>query len=1272
MATSHSEDVEGGANEDIDLSQVIADSLSSLTNPEPTDTNHNNNNNNQVQLQNEQPYQPREDSYDNHDGSEVDDLENAIGNVFDQFDFASLNDKKESENVDADLHPKNHKDESYDNIDDAIGKAFENAIHSEQNHQELSLDNALEETAHEQDDDKPRDHELDNAIDRAFEDAMLDHLDEKHEENTEQQEYDQESTSVEHHGIDNEFDKAIQESIAEDTQQEKSNNEDRQEHSEMNDLDLDDAIGNAFKDVLGKENKREDLHLDEGTHTEVETELRTESSHLAESIEESDSKREDENPPQSSHSDNVQNLSLVEEDVEKEDDDLEAAIGNAFSSIFQRPQEPEQNVNNHDIDIVPTLDPKDDSQTTKNHDNTEEIDLEEAIGNAFKSLIPQSLDAHESQSGDPNIPKDDEEHERANNVSLSNERSYLDAADNEEEDAFMEDAINEAFKLAMNKTTRDTTTETRITKTQDDSTELSRIVQNLVSQMASQDQEDNKLPISDHVLQELALEITNQVQAEDDFSRKQKVIDLPQIDDNVLEHFQNEAHRDEIGLRDKEGLDSRRQTEDHMHNNRLQTALANVVRNAIESNATTFDTRAPPRERETDLEQLQMNDTLQNALNMAVEHPLDLLSGVESEDRTSQAREKDQKSYQVNPVPISASTANFLDSLNRSIDIDLNKSKNDSLTDKAAEAKKMSIAETLALHRASMANGPRRDYSSIASLEEVSNSDKVNPIRSQLSSVISSITSRINSGNSSETNLLSVIRQMTNAISSSSLSTFLSGVPSASEIILSYSNSEEKNGIIKSLMVAKQYLVSGVSENSEAKTLIDDVIHQFNYNLDPSLPGSTSSLELPVIKSEHISSISESIIAAISNHSPASRKNRIILEKIKTDSPEYKEKIRFGNRERKKRWREENAERNKDNDLRSRVIKRAATMFGEKDSPEKRAWTEEEFSRRRDRRIAKQRKDEQEKFKNPSEDITDSESKPENDKDTIASLTADQRLVKPVTDIFNLLSGSVFKENPQAVLAATSAATATAAAIYASNISDTDIKLVNSAVSSILMSLMDSSGQHERVSRLSRGVASFRISGPSYNRTSASSPSTLSDTGLSSIVKPPISSNLFNRISETVKGMTTNNNPASLLSLRGLSLHDKRRAETSLDFDSKRPKNDTSDVDSISKIASELDQIRNSISTNTSQIWGSTSALKMPQYRKREASVPRLKEAGHPTLVLPESSPFISNKVGREITKPSTGLRKPGSFQKPVSKPDSGNPKGLKFTPLYSAPFKLN
>ncbi|KAG0320323.1 hypothetical protein BGZ99_004567 [Dissophora globulifera] len=68
------------------------------------------------------------------------------------------------------------------------------------------------------------------------------------------------------------------------------------------------------------------------------------------------------------------------------------------------------------------------------------------------------------------------------------------------------------------------------------------------------------------------------------------------------------------------------------------------------------------------------------------------------------------------------------------------------------------------------------------------------------------------------------------------------------------------------------------------------------------------------------------------------------------------EKVRTENRERKKRWREHNEDRNKDNDLRCRVNKRANKLFGKLESEHKTRWIEEEFGKRQFKRKDKERR----------------------------------------------------------------------------------------------------------------------------------------------------------------------------------------------------------------------------------------------------------------------------------------------------------------------------
>lgn len=68
------------------------------------------------------------------------------------------------------------------------------------------------------------------------------------------------------------------------------------------------------------------------------------------------------------------------------------------------------------------------------------------------------------------------------------------------------------------------------------------------------------------------------------------------------------------------------------------------------------------------------------------------------------------------------------------------------------------------------------------------------------------------------------------------------------------------------------------------------------------------------------------------------------------------ERTRLENRERKKRWREANEDRNKDNDLRCRVNKRAHKLYGKEPSKAKEMWIEEEFNKRKSKRQEKEGK----------------------------------------------------------------------------------------------------------------------------------------------------------------------------------------------------------------------------------------------------------------------------------------------------------------------------
>ncbi|KAG4302905.1 hypothetical protein PCANB_000822 [Pneumocystis canis] len=75
-----------------------------------------------------------------------------------------------------------------------------------------------------------------------------------------------------------------------------------------------------------------------------------------------------------------------------------------------------------------------------------------------------------------------------------------------------------------------------------------------------------------------------------------------------------------------------------------------------------------------------------------------------------------------------------------------------------------------------------------------------------------------------------------------------------------------------------------------------------------------------------------------------------------TEKDSLTDKIRQENRERKKRWRQANEDRNKDNDLRCRVNKRAHKLYGKEQSLAKSKWIETEFLKRQMKRKDRERK----------------------------------------------------------------------------------------------------------------------------------------------------------------------------------------------------------------------------------------------------------------------------------------------------------------------------
>lgn len=964
--------------------------------------------------------------------------------------------------------------------------------------------------------------------------------------------------------------------------QEQKIEETEQEHEEF---DLEAAIGDAFANAFDLKEKTAE-HSEEMEGVEEEKEIKHEE-HLEDDF--NDNALEDAiGDAFKSVTDHFKPLEPVEqptEQVEDDDDDLDldAAIGDAFKSIAKPKLLYDQ------LNIA---------QFTRRPIPSEK--LARAIGQAFRGELSYRQESdipltgeqtHLYQNLEKEITRDEPEHDDdLKHVIFESFKQIL--GDHQEEpvvpkptidtqsniEDVLESTVFKAFNDANKAPRRPSVSVNPAAKT-----EIANAVQNIVSHMNHEDTNIDSLSVPEDILQELALEITSHLQlADGEAVEPQQVEDEPAVSDD-----------------------------------KLKAALASAVKQAI---GTGSQQQRKDKTIDTDLESLQINDIMQNAFDMAMENPQGLLDNIESQEQKSQP-EKPKPTY---PSAIETklpdtTVARKPSTFDQIITPSANK---DSLPKKS-----LSIAETLAIHRSSMFNGSK-DFPTLA------NGKLTNPSTNpHLSQVLSTLSSHIHSNNGSDSNILQVIRQMTDALSSQTqrsqnrpsflltlTTTSIRSTPSVYDITSQYIDKTSKEGMIQSLNMAKKFLQEdtrtlNLSDKPKAVSLVDKALTMFNSN---TLYDSTT---ISITKMEEMSSLNETIISTIYNYSTSRFKTSFILDKPNINSPEYKERIRLENRERKKKWREDNAERNKDNDLRARVIKRANVMFSEKDTKEKKAWIEDEFSRRKEKRIIKQRKDEE------LLQLLDEDGK-------LSVHKYDIELARPVSDLFNVLSLSASKEDPKVVLAAAAAGAAAASIVHGKG-SD-----IESSIQSIISSVFDSAletGQNERVKILYKGAQALQL---------LPQEPTPSSTG-------PVS---------------------SVLGLLNINLDNSKRTSVEvLQNDTKRLKPSTPTPDEGEEAKKDT--------VNSTQLLNSVNALKMPSYKRPESGAEtaiHVKIEGPkvtgPSLQLSKASPFISNKSGFSSLKDEseTGnstMKKPGSFQRPAySKPKERN---MGFPPLFSTSFKL-
>lgn len=147
------------------------------------------------------------------------------------------------------------------------------------------------------------------------------------------------------------------------------------------------------------------------------------------------------------------------------------------------------------------------------------------------------------------------------------------------------------------------------------------------------------------------------------------------------------------------------------------------------------------------------------------------------------------------------------------------------------------------------------------------------------------------------------------------------------------------------------------SVDDQTMEAIQEALQALGRSLQDGEPGSTGSGsaqgEMPAsIAGERFASVPVSMSQPVA--SAASAKQPPLDDKA-FEVPDMtgmtdKERVRVLNRLRKKRWRYNNLDRNRDNDLRTRVVRQATKLYGSENTPEKLAWIEKEFNQRKTRR----------------------------------------------------------------------------------------------------------------------------------------------------------------------------------------------------------------------------------------------------------------------------------------------------------------------------------
>ncbi|ANZ75887.1 BA75_02561T0 [Komagataella pastoris] len=372
--------------------------------------------------------------------------------------------------------------------------------------------------------------------------------------------------------------------------------------------------------------------------------------------------------------------------------------------------------------------------------------------------------------------------------------------------------------------------------------------------------------------------------------------------------------------------------------------------------------------------------------------------------------------------------------------------------------------------------------------------------------------------------------------------------------------------------------------------------------------------------------------------------NRKSLEKANMD---LKEKIRMDNRERKKRWRELNVDKNRDNDLRARVLKRASVLFPSADEEEKKKkWVQEEFTKRKQKRLERERENKPiySAFETKKEANSKDNYKPSSEltstTDTVLKqfnnlgIPDDPKFTTNFTELYKTLqnsTSSVYSSKNSLINTATAAIVAYASvnqepALKHENV-DVTSKL-GSVINKIVSALLDSTPQEAAVKEITGlpagAMSSFKIRKDSPNQNSSTAdaikrPSKVPDAELTLLIK--------NKNSNA----TNSNNTQMIGALRNLNLN----------FTTEKRKMD--DVPISMDDSTPGKKLRTEDRKSFSAPW-TFNTLKLPQYKKPEAGKPVYSPAP-PRLGQPNT--ISDRETSKSMSFGGINLRKPGAFRKP-------------------------